>query len=92
MKSLIYSLLLGCLCISSSRADFRAYEAEVDESVWDYSGNPVRCELKHKIPLFGDLYICYLLSKDMFFGLAISFTWTVLHAIICIYRILHGFG
>ncbi|MCO7227200.1 OmpA family protein [Pleionea sp. CnH1-48] len=54
MKSLIYSLLLGCLCISSSRADFRAYEAEVDESVWDYSGNPVRCELKHKIPLFGE--------------------------------------
>ncbi|MEE4245735.1 MAG: OmpA family protein [Kangiellaceae bacterium] len=34
-------------------ADFRSYEAELDQSSWQYAGNPVRCELSHDIPRFG---------------------------------------
>lgn len=36
-----------------SLAAFRSYQAEVDESQWSFSGNPLGCELSHTIPLFG---------------------------------------
>ncbi len=36
------------------RADFRTYQAEYEDSRWEFEGNPVRCELKHDIPRYGE--------------------------------------
>jgi len=47
----IVSLLLTSLTCSAA---FKSYEAAVDESVWQFNGNPLNCALIHKIPYFGD--------------------------------------
>lgn len=36
------------------RADFRTYQAEYEDSRWEFEGNPVRCQLTHDIPRYGE--------------------------------------
>ncbi|NVJ61240.1 MAG: OmpA family protein [Gammaproteobacteria bacterium] len=38
----------------TATAAFRTYLADIEDSVWEFDGNPVKCELKHKIPLYGE--------------------------------------
>ena len=42
-------MLLG----SSAQAGNRRYQADIDESRWDYNGSALHCELSQEIPLFG---------------------------------------
>jgi outer membrane protein OmpA-like peptidoglycan-associated protein len=47
-------LVLSAMSSTVAEAAFRNYQADYDDSRWEFSGNPVRCELKHKIPRYGD--------------------------------------
>ncbi|WP_144395008.1 flagellar protein MotY [Pleionea sediminis] len=48
-------LLTFCVLFSvGAGAEFRTYLADIEQSKWSFSGNPVRCELKHKIPRYGE--------------------------------------
>ncbi len=42
-------MLLG----SVAQAGQRRYQADIDESQWDYSGNALHCELSQEIPFYG---------------------------------------
>ncbi len=35
-------------------AGFKRFEAPLDESRWNFAGNPLNCKLTHNIPLYGD--------------------------------------
>ncbi len=37
----------------TAQAGQRRYQAEIDESAWEYKGNELGCHLSHEIPLFG---------------------------------------
>lgn len=50
----LFSLLVTVGLSLPASAAFRTYLAEIDESVWEFDGNPVKCELKHKIPRYGE--------------------------------------
>ena len=43
-----------CLLPLAISAEFRTYQAEIEQSKWNFVGNPVRCELKHLIPRYGE--------------------------------------
>lgn len=51
----IRTLCISSLVITSlsTKASFKRFEAPVDESQWQFSGNPLGCSLNHDIPLYG---------------------------------------
>ncbi|MCW8877590.1 MAG: OmpA family protein [Kangiellaceae bacterium] len=58
-KQIIY-VAIKTLCMSSmaiislsASASFKRFEAPMDESQWQFSGNPLGCYLNHDIPLYG---------------------------------------
>ncbi len=51
---LIWVLKFFCLLPVAVLAEFRTYQADIDQSNWQFDGNPVRCELKHNIPRYGE--------------------------------------
>ncbi|MDQ7048698.1 MAG: OmpA family protein [Enterobacterales bacterium] len=50
IKILGYSLLFSFSC----HASYKTYEAELSESQWIFSGNPLNCQLSHQIPRYGE--------------------------------------
>ena len=59
-KKRINNKAIKTLCISSlmafslsASASFKRFEAPVDESQWQFNGNPLGCHLNHDIPLYG---------------------------------------
>ncbi|MBV1910122.1 MAG: OmpA family protein [Kangiellaceae bacterium] len=37
----------------SSHASYKVYEAEISDSSWQFSGNPLQCNLSHSVPEYG---------------------------------------
>ena len=35
-------------------ASYKVYEAELSESQWQFTGNPIGCELNHQVPFYGN--------------------------------------
>ncbi len=47
-------LAFSCmLLVNVAKAGQRRYQADIDESQWNYSGNALHCELSQDIPFFG---------------------------------------
>ncbi len=47
-------ILVGCLLASTSaNAAYKTFEADISESSWQFSGNPLNCQLTHKVPQYG---------------------------------------
>ncbi len=40
-------------CSFSVSASYKVYEAELGESDWQFNGNPLGCQLTHKVPYYG---------------------------------------
>lgn len=54
-RQLILAILsLTFIFCSSTRASYKTYEAELGESDWQFSGNPLGCKLSHQVPFYGD--------------------------------------
>jgi len=65
MKKTTFIKLIGCsLLVSfSSHASYKTYEAELSESQWVFSGNPLSCQLSHQIPRYGEAVFNRLAGK-----------------------------
>ncbi len=46
-------LVLGCFYANAS---YKVYEAELNESDWQFSGNALGCKLSHSVPLYGQAF------------------------------------
>jgi len=51
--TLLLGFTLACLC-GNAAASFKRFEAPMDESKWQFQGNPLHCSLIHSIPYYGD--------------------------------------
>jgi len=49
----IFICLAVCACLST-QASYKVYEADIGESDWQFSGNPLGCKLSHQVPFYGD--------------------------------------
>jgi len=38
---------------ATANSSFRTYEADIGESEWQFSGNPLGCQLNHQVPFYG---------------------------------------
>ena len=55
MKTIGYfALSLTLFCGLPSSASYKVYEADLSESEWVFSGNPLGCQLRHSVPHYGD--------------------------------------
>lgn len=45
--------MIFLLLPTDTNASFKAYEAELSESQWDFQGNPLGCRLSHSVPSYG---------------------------------------
>ncbi len=52
--SLLLGFSYGLLISFASHASYKTYEAELSDSKWVFSGNPLGCQLSHQIPRFGE--------------------------------------
>jgi sodium-type flagellar protein MotY len=51
--NLLFSLAISVASLSCA-ASLKTFEAPLDESRWNFSGNPLDCKLSHSIPFYGD--------------------------------------
>ncbi len=61
------TLCLTILCTSmslSAAASFKHFEAPMEESTWQFEGNPISCRLTHRIPLYGKASFSQIAGKD----------------------------
>ena len=56
MKQQLYLSTVLIFSAMTALADFRSFEASIEESHWSYKGSSVRCELSHSVPFYGDAY------------------------------------
>lgn len=49
---------------SAAMAGLKVFEAEISESSWLFSGNPLECSLTHEIPYFGDAAFKKVAGKE----------------------------
>ncbi len=45
--------LFALIASSPILADFKSFEAPIDESRWEFNGNPLSCQLSHQVPFYG---------------------------------------
>ncbi len=50
-KSILFVFAFYCSC---SIANYKVFEAPLDESDWIFSGNPLGCKLTHDVPMYGN--------------------------------------
>jgi len=55
IKQLISTIasLTFFICFAT-QANYKVYEAEIGESDWQFSGNPLGCKLSHQVPFYGN--------------------------------------
>lgn len=68
-------LLLGLFlfCGSSANASYKVYEAELSESDWQFSGNPLECKLSHQVPQYGDAFFVKTAGKKQALEFKLSY-------------------
>lgn len=57
----------------SVNASYKVYEAELSESDWLFSGNPLECKLTHKVPLYGDAFFAKQAGKKQALEFKLSY-------------------
>lgn len=57
----------------SATANFKRYQAPVDESSWQFEGNGLNCRLSHKIPLYGNAYFQKASGKNQSIDFKLSY-------------------
>ncbi len=57
----------------SVNANYKVYEAELGESDWLFSGNPLGCKLTHKVPLYGDAFFAKQAGKKQALEFKLSY-------------------
>lgn len=51
---ILSALVVSSLSLSNSTiAAYKTFEADISESYWQFSGNPLNCQLTHQVPRYG---------------------------------------
>lgn len=71
--SKIIFLWLFLSCGSFANAAYKIYEAELSESDWQFTGNPLGCKLSHQVPHYGDAFFAKNAGKKQILEFKLSY-------------------
>ncbi|MDH5432579.1 MAG: OmpA family protein [Gammaproteobacteria bacterium] len=54
MNRFVWFVISNLIFIPPAYASFKVFEAPIDESTWNFQGNPLSCQLSHFIPYYGE--------------------------------------
>lgn len=71
---ILFGFVLSSLLLSGSAiAAYKTFEADISESTWQFTGNPLNCQLTHKVPYYGTASFSKVAGKGQSLNFKLSY-------------------